>query len=264
MSIEAAQNTAQKDQIVTVRKQRLNAVISVFGAIAIFFLAQIIAVYFIAIYLAAQGTPVTSLENWLASGVTGPFVSHLAVAAVGIALVYGLLKIVRAGWATIGLRRPQLVDIFYALIGYGWYLFLYFGTAFIVGWLLPNIDFDQEQQLGFSTEIAGTALVLVFVSLVVLPPLYEEILTRGLLFTGLKNSLPLPAAAIVTSLLFAVAHLQWGSGAPLLWVAAIDTFVLSMVLVYLKEKSGSLWPAIGLHAIKNFVAFTLLFVFKVQ
>jgi membrane protease YdiL (CAAX protease family) len=63
-------------------------------------------------------------------------------------------------------------------------------------------------------------------------------------------------------LLFAAAHLQWGSGAPLLWVAAIDTFVLSMVLSTLREKTGSLWSAIGLHAIKNGVAFTLLFVLR--
>jgi membrane protease YdiL (CAAX protease family) len=36
-----------------------------------------------------------------------------------------------------------------------------------------------------------------------------------------------------------------------------------MVLAYLREKTGSLWPPIGLHALKNFVAFMALFVFKV-
>lgn len=264
MSDDEAPKAAQEASRTHAPQNRLGAVVAVSAAIAIFFLSQIIAINLIAIYLVTQGSSIISIENWLSTGVIGPFVSHLAVATVGMALIYGLLKLARARWETIGLKRPEPSDIFYALIGYGWYLFLYFSTAFLVRILLPDIDFDQEQQLGFSTEIAGIGLLFVFVSLVIMPPLYEEVLTRGLLYTGLKKNLSVLPAAIVTSALFAVAHLQWGNGTPLLWVAAIDTFVLSMVLVYLREKTGSLWPAIGLHAIKNFVAFTLLFVFKVQ
>jgi membrane protease YdiL (CAAX protease family) len=60
--------------------------------------------------------------------------------------------------------------------------------------------------------------------------------------------------------LFAVAHLQFGSGAPLLWIAAIDTFVLSLFLIYLKDKTDSLWAPILLHMLKNFIAFMALFV----
>ena len=69
-------------------------------------------------------------------------------------------------------------------------------------------------------------------------------------------------AAIITSLMFAVGHLQFGSGAPLLWVAALDTFVLSLVLCYIREKTDSLWPGIFIHAIKNALAFSVLFLFK--
>jgi membrane protease YdiL (CAAX protease family) len=59
--------------------------------------------------------------------------------------------------------------------------------------------------------------------------------------------------------LFGVAHLQFGSGAPLLWVAALDTFTLSIVLCYLREKTGSVWAGVFLHAIKNAIAFVALF-----
>jgi len=58
--------------------------------------------------------------------------------------------------------------------------------------------------------------------------------------------------------------LQARSGQPLLWVAGIDTFILSLVLIYLREKTDSLYASIGLHMLKNTIAFLGLFVFKVM
>jgi membrane protease YdiL (CAAX protease family) len=60
-----------------------------------------------------------------------------------------------------------------------------------------------------------------------------------------------------------LAHLAGGEGGSTIWIAAIDTFILGMVLAYLRERSGSLWPSIGLHASKNMIAFLFLFVFKI-
>ena len=54
--------------------------------------------------------------------------------------------------------------------------------------------------------------------------------------------------------------MEFGSGQPLLWVAALDTFTLSMVLCYLRQETDSLWPGILLHALKNCIAFITLFV----
>ena len=101
--------------------------------------------------------------------------------------------------------------------------------------------------------------MLVFISLVLLPPVVEEIVARGFLYTGLRSKLPKIVAALITSALFAAAHLQWGSGAPLLWVAALDTFTLSLVLVYLREKTGGLAASMGVHMLKNGLAFVVLF-----
>jgi len=101
------------------------------------------------------------------------------------------------------------------------------------------------------------------VALVILAPIYEEILFRGVLFTGLRKKLPLITTGIIVSVIFGAAHLEWGGDSPLNWAAAIDTAVFSMVLVYLRETSKSLWPAIFLHGLKNAIAFTLVFVLKV-
>lgn len=235
------------------------------GAFVIFALSNIFAVAMITLYLKGIGWSEILITDWLTSGLTGPFTIRLSVAVTGILLVYATLRIFNVSWQRIGMVRPKLTDIYYALSGYAVYFILYLVSAIMLDRLVPSIDFDQKQELGFSTATTGPALAFIFISLVILPPIFEEILMRGVLFTGLKSKLPLILAALITSIMFAAAHLQGGeAGAPLLWAAAIDTFILSMVAIYLKQKSGSLWPCIGIHALKNLTAFLFLFIFKVQ
>lgn len=234
------------------------------GSIGIYFLAHIIAVNFIALYGAVQGWSISRIEDWLSVSLAAKFALRIGVAAVGILLVRVCLRLLKSSWRAIGMVRPKLADIPVAFISFGWYTLLHLAAVFIISILVPGVDFDRSQQLGFDMASTGGALAVIFVSLVILPPLYEEILFRGLLFTGLRSKLSLPVTAIIVSLLFALVHLEWSGAGPLLWAAGIDTFVLSVVLVYVRERTGSLWPAIGLHAIKNCIAFMLLFVFRLQ
>ena len=44
----------------------------------------------------------------------------------------------------------------------------------------------------------------------------------------------------------------------------LDTFILSLVLIYLREKTGGLWASITLHAFKNGVAFVALFALHIK
>ena len=125
-----------------------------------------------------------------------------------------------------------------------------------------SFNMNQKQDLGFSTATTGLPLGLIFISLVILPPLVEEALFRGFLYGGLRGKLKPISAALITSALFALPH-TFGNdaGASLLWVASVDTFLLSLILVYLREKTGSLWPGIFLHMLKNGLAFASLFLF---
>lgn len=188
------------------------------------------------------------------AAVTGLFYGLVA------GMVYLLLRVRRISWKKIGWIRPRQKDFGYAVLALGVYFALNIVLSVLIRVFVPVINLDQEQKIGFETASSPTQLVFVFLSLVILPPLVEEIVSRGLLFTGLRSKLPFITAAIVTSIFFGAAHLQFGSGSPLLWAAAIDTFVLSMVLCHLRERSGSLWPCITLHALKNGIAFTVLFV----
>lgn len=229
--------------------------------IGIYFVAQFAVALLIGLVISAFGTTTVS------DSLDTPFMQFVYIACVEaatIGLLYWFMTRRQTPWKAIGLVSPRWRDIGYSLIG----LVVYFGVYTVIVYrlltvLFPQIDTSQQQELGFSTSTVGPELIFVFLSLVILPPIVEEIIVRGFLFTGLRNRLNLVWAALITSMVFAAAHLQWGSGAPLLWTAAADTFVLSLVLVGLRHKTGSLWPGIGLHFIKNGLAFLALFVFKV-
>lgn len=125
-------------------------------------------------------------------------------------------------------------------------------TATIVV-LVPSFPADQTQDIGFRTFGTSTDNIVAFVTLVVLAPLAEETLFRGYLYGKLKRYAPPMAAALVTSLLFAVAHFQWNVG--------VDVFVLSLFLCGLRSLTGSIWAGVLVHMIKNGIAYFILFVY---
>jgi hypothetical protein len=199
-------------------------------------------------------------EDWLTSSTAAQFLYVLLVEALSVAAVAYFLRTYKQRWSVIGFKRPRLKDVGYGVMAYPLYFIVFAVVLLVATQLIPGLDTNQEQELGFDNVQGTLALVMTFISLVVLPPLVEEIIVRGLIFTSLRKHLKVWGAALLTSLIFAIAHLpEGGEGGPL-YVAAIDTFMLSLVLCYLREKTGSLWAGITLHAIKNSVAFVMLFI----
>ncbi len=139
-----------------------------------------------------------------------------------------------------------------ALLAYGLYFVASAVVIVVATQVIPGFNIDQEQNLGFDDPEAIWQLVILFVSLVVVPPVMEELIFRGFMFGALRRQISFWPAALIVSAVFGFVHGQWNVG--------VDTFVLSIFLCWLREHTGSLWPAILLHAIKNGVAFTLLFI----
>lgn len=189
------------------------------------------------------------------------FLLILVIEIFSLLVLWWFISARRISLKSIGLSRwPKPSDLGYSLITFGIYFAILIAVVALVSAVAPGIDLEQEQQLGFDKAQQGYALALVFAGLVVMPAIVEEIMIRGFLYTGLRTKLPYLQASISASLLFGAAHLQLGSGAPPLWVAAIDTFVLSMVLIELRERTGALWSGMMVHALKNGLAFVALFV----
>lgn len=127
--------------------------------------------------------------------------------------------------------------------------------------LFPVIDLTQPQQLPFSQSMLGTSwhYALAFLTLVIIAPLAEELLFRGYLYGKIRKLAPIWVAVLVSSLAFGVAHLWSGPDTPLQWAVMIDTFVLGIMLSLLREYTGAVWASVLVHAIKNGLAFYLLF-----
>lgn len=160
----------------------------------------------------------------------------------------------------IPLGRPGLRDAGYAISGILTYFALFILVLVVVQQIVP-LDQNQEQALGFDHGVTGAGLALAFISLVILPPLAEEMLFRGFVYGTLRGQgASFLVATLSTSVVFGFLHLFGGKSGELLWIAMIDTFVLSLVLCYVREKTGKLWASIAVHALKNGFVFLNLFI----
>lgn len=225
-----------------------------------FFASQFAAGLLVGLYIAFNHWTPSYAGTWLAHSVVAQFAVGFTAYALFIAGIWQVMRWMRWKWRDIGFRRPQLVHLLYGLLATIPYYFMYFVALIAVSLAVPSLDLTQRQQIGFESARSTTELILTYISLAVIPPLAEEIAMRGFLYTGLRKWLPKVASALVVSALFGAAHLsEGGSGGPL-WIGAVDTFTLSLVLVFLREKTGNLWAGIVLHAAKNSVAFAMLFI----
>jgi membrane protease YdiL (CAAX protease family) len=138
-------------------------------------------------------------------------------------------------------------------------LTVYFGKL-IQG---PEFEIQQHQGLELITTYSQVSLrILIIITAVVLAPLFEEMLFRGLLQTMFRSSLSrLPfwhrfqnrtltawLSIAISSGLFAVVHYE-----PSHWPIL---FVLSMAIGYSYEKSGSLFRPILIHSLFNAASIT--------
>ncbi|MCP4669443.1 MAG: CPBP family intramembrane metalloprotease [Deltaproteobacteria bacterium] len=78
---------------------------------------------------------------------------------------------------------------------------------------------------------------------VAVAPVVEEIFFRGFLFAGLRKYYGWHKAAIFSSALFALIHVQ-----P---TAMIPIFILGYIFSYLYYRSNSIWPGILMHVSTN-------------
>jgi membrane protease YdiL (CAAX protease family) len=228
-------------------------------AVLVFYAAQILSGTIVSIYPALKHWTDSHANSWLNNSVSAQFVYILLAESFTVGSIYLFLRWKKAKFSVIGLKKPHLSDPVYALAAAPVYFALYLIAVSVISYFVPSLNVNQQQQIGFNSVHGAPQLIMTFISLVVLPPIAEEIMVRGFIYSSLRKAMRIIPAALITSLIFASAHLPEGGSAGPLYIAAIDTFVLSLVLIYLREKTGNLWASMSLHALKNGVAFATLF-----
>jgi membrane protease YdiL (CAAX protease family) len=200
-------------------------------------------------------------HDWGTGSPLANFLFVLFTEILTVAVVYAFVRRHKIAFrVAAALGKPKLRDVGYAVLG----LLIYFGIFLIVYTLVTHlfsIDTDQKQALGFEQGVSGAGLWLAFFSLVILPPIAEEIMFRGFFYGTLRgNRIKKWPAILVTTTLFASLHLFGAASGGLLWAAFIDVFALSLVLCYLREQNGTIWASMGVHALKNGFVFLNLFI----
>ena len=121
--------------------------------------------------------------------------------------------------------------------------------------LVPFLDPRQEDVTSDLGTDEPTVISAIFAGLliVVVAPLSEELFFRGFMYAGLRRSLPLWPAALISALVWGSLHLGGGNVG-----VALQLSVFGVILAWLYERSGTLWAPILAHLINNAIAFALL------
>ncbi|MFC1850185.1 lysostaphin resistance A-like protein [candidate division CSSED10-310 bacterium] len=174
----------------------------------------------------------------------GAFITHSVMALLSLALIYFFS---RGAFHRYGFRRDRFVFKPTLLL---WVLPM--ATLSIIGFFATSPQGEMRGPFGYS-HLESILFIWIYASVC------EEIFTRGFLqsyleplrkygFTLLKRwrlSVPVLFSGIFFGLMHIVAIKAMGP--PVL----VFTTILGLVAGYYREKTGSLWPAIIIHALFN-------------
>ena len=122
----------------------------------------------------------------------------------------------------------------------------------VISLVIGIIPFPQSwidsYTMNSASVTAGNVLIN-WAATVLMAPVLEEVVFRGLVYTRLKQGMPRAVAAILTSLLFGLMHgtIIWG----------LYTFAFSLLLIWVFEEFGSLKANILLHMSFNLMGMLL-------
>lgn len=137
----------------------------------------------------------------------------------------------------------------YILFGVGLALSLVVTVEFGMSLLPESWLEDYAAHSNWLLEGSGFAI---FVSTVIMAPLIEELIFRGLMLSRLRKGMSDGVAILLSALIFGLAHGQ------IIWI--IYAFVLGVILGLVAVKSESILPTMTLHMVFNFCGMVLPFI----
>lgn len=117
------------------------------------------------------------------------------------------------------------------------------GNNVILGIGLAEIDTSYQE---VSQILYSASLPVQFVGTVLIAPLCEELIFRGLIYNRMKEYVPLKTAMLLQAFAFGLYH---GNLVQLLYA-----FFLGYLMAYVYEKYHSFWAAFLFHAVANGVS----------
>jgi membrane protease YdiL (CAAX protease family) len=178
------------------------------------------------------------------------FTLNLVSVGMGFGIVAMYLRRYKVGWERLGWRRVGVLRTIKYLFGIMLAFVLLANVMLVlVKLLVPEFNIDQPQSNEFTTAV-HTNPSLALVALVLIPPIIEETIFRGFVFPALSKRTGLIWGALISSLLFGVAHGQAN--------LFVYTTVLGLLLCFMYVRLRSIVPGILVHMLNNYLAFVAL------
>ena len=181
---------------------------------------------------------------------------EMVTAASPIIVILAAVLTILLLWVFFTIRKKKLLHevgilpvsrdkwIVLIAIGLGMGLFFTGGLS-----LLPIPESVLEEYASASSALLGQPLYIALLSNVIVAPLVEEIIFRGLMLSRLRKAMPVAVAMIISSAVFGLVHGQ------LLWMAY--TFVMGLMFAIVAVKTNSVLSSIVLHMIFNLIGTVL-------
>lgn len=175
-------------------------------------------------------------------------ISVMAILACGIVFIFWYRKL-RRGAARVVLGSVFKKNNIMLLIVLG------IGSQFFISGVIRLIQpiFDKifsEYAETMEGLMSGSPYVVLLLTIII-APITEELIFRGVMFLKLRREVPLFAANIIQAVIFGIYHMNIVQG--------IYAFVLGLVLGYVAIKFKTIMAPIVLHMIVNASAFLLVF-----
>jgi membrane protease YdiL (CAAX protease family) len=171
-------------------------------------------------------------------------ISLIAVAVGAARMADGTI----AAGEALGLRRPLRSPWGPAVVAY----VLYIACAIAIAVAIEPEQEDITRELGFGE--GGLGDVVAGLLIIGVAPVSEEIFFRSFFFGGLRSRMPFAAAAVIAAAIWGLFHYT----GPDSWGVVLQLGVFGVVLSWLYERTGSIWPPIAVHAVNNAIAFSIL------
>lgn len=169
----------------------------------------------------------------------------LGVYLAAIAGVY-LFAARRAGWAALGLVWPPWTSMALVLPLLLLELLALAAVNGLLVMLLGSFENPQVEAISGGRTLTPRELWLLLLLVAGVVPFAEELVFRGMLYPLLRARMLPIFAIILNAAIFAAAHF--------ILVLLPGLFVVGLILAYLREQSGSIWPGVLLHALQNSLA----------
>lgn len=172
-------------------------------------------------------------------------------------VIYGLWYYMRYD----AVYLPQVKKTFHPLMFAG-ILLLVPGLQYLSSYIVSGVSalvpawLEQYMKLLESAGMTSSLTVSMFFYSVLLAPISEELIYRGVTMHHAKKFLPFWAANIFQAVLFGIFHMNMIQG--------IYAFCLGLFLGYVCEKGGNLYHSILLHMLFNFWGTVLSGYFTIQ